>query len=214
MATIRSKHRFGKRFIRLQELRDYFVDLDLSRHPPFEGLIQFFEEHDLLTPVRRINIPPEIVRRLHQERYPRDDVTDPIEPDGPRLNAAAELMNAINTNRWAQAKIYGERVHVLDALAPADFPFIQTEFQAAPFQPWGTHRARLCNRPRGAVCSSRLLKNPPVVAGLVGLAGFLGLPAAWIEACGPLAAGLRVYYVAPGHQVGASARSLGSLTRL
>jgi hypothetical protein len=39
MAAYRSKNRFGKRFIRLQELRDYVVDLDLSRHPPGEGLI-------------------------------------------------------------------------------------------------------------------------------------------------------------------------------
>ena len=33
MATIRSRNRFGKRFIRLQELRDYVVDLDLYSHP-------------------------------------------------------------------------------------------------------------------------------------------------------------------------------------
>ena len=74
MATIRSKNRFGKRFIRLHELRNYVVDLDLSTHPPFEELIEFFEEHDLLTPVRRIHLPPEIVRRLHLERHPRDGI--------------------------------------------------------------------------------------------------------------------------------------------
>ena len=50
MATNRSKNRFGKRFIRLQELRDNVVNLDLFSHPPGEGLIEFFEKHDLLTP--------------------------------------------------------------------------------------------------------------------------------------------------------------------
>ena len=62
-------------------------------------------------------MPPEIVRRLHQLRHPDDDVIDPVEPDGPRLDAAVVLMDAINMNRWSQAGTSEERIHVLDALA-------------------------------------------------------------------------------------------------
>ena len=153
MAANRSKNQFGKRFIRLQELRYYVVDLDLSRHPPFEGLVEFFEKHGLLTPVLRIHLPPEIVRRLHLERHPRDAVIDPIEPDGSRLNAAAQLMNSINTNRWDQARIRGESVHVFDALSPAHAPFVQTEFRAVPFESWDSHRVRLCDRSQGPLYS-------------------------------------------------------------
>lgn len=154
MAAFRTKNRFGKRFIRLHELRDYAVDLDLTRQSPSEGLIEFFEEHGLLTPVRRIQMPPDIVRRLHQMRYPKDDVIAPVESDGPRLNAAFELMDSINTNRWGQARIFGECIHVLDALAPTHVQFIRTEFPAESFQRWDTHRVQICGPPHGVLYSS------------------------------------------------------------
>jgi len=52
------------------------------------------------------------------------------------------------------------------------------------------------------------------VASLVGLVGFLGL---WVEPVrfrGPPAAGIGTSFASDGHQVGASASSLGSRTRL
>ncbi len=63
-------------------------------------------------------------------------------------------------------------------------------------------------------CSSRLLKNSPRAAGLMSSVGFLWLWAAGVGVRDPLAAGLGAYCAVPGHHVGASARSLGSLTRL
>ena len=67
--------------------------------------MEFLEVEGLLTPVRRIEIPPEILRRFTRERYPDVDIVDPVEPDGPRLDATADIMQSIG--RWADARIYG-----------------------------------------------------------------------------------------------------------
>ena len=58
---------------------------------------------------------------------------------------------------------------------------------------------------------SRLLKNSPHAAGLVGL---LGSSMEWIGVGGRPAAGLGAGCGSEGHHVGASASSLGSRTRL
>ena len=76
--------------------------------------------------------------------------------------------------------------------------------------PW---RKEICRKAEDARLSS-LLKNPPTVASLVGLVGSLGLLATRIEVRGPLAAGIGTGFASDDHQVGASARSLGSRTRL
>ena len=67
MAPIRTKNRFGRRYIRLRELRDYAVDLDLGPNPPDKGLMEFLEAEGLLTPVRRLRFSPEISRRFSAE---------------------------------------------------------------------------------------------------------------------------------------------------
>ncbi len=160
MAVIRTKNRFGKRFIRLRELCDYAVDLDLCTHPPAAGLMEFLEAQGLLTPVRRIQLPPEILRRLTKEGHPDVLVIDPIEPDGTRLDAAAELMNALNMNLWADASIFGESVHALDAIAPDHAPFVQTEFPAESFSPWQDRRVHLYETDSGPVCSNNEHDTP------------------------------------------------------
>ena len=154
MTVIRTKNRFGKRFIRLRELCDYAFDLDLCTSPPAARLMEFLETHGLLTPVRRIQLPPEILRRFTKDEYPDLPVIDPIEPDGPRLDAATELLNVLNSNRWADASIFGESVHVLDAIAPEHAPFVQTEFPPECLSPWREHRIHLYDTDSGPVYSS------------------------------------------------------------
>ena len=151
MTLIRLKNRFGKRYIRLGELCNYVVDLGISLHPPNIKLMQFFEAEELLTPVRRLSFPPEILRRcrLAQNHRRNLSVSGPIEPDGPRLAAAVELWEGID--RWRNADIYGESEHVLDALADAHRPFIQTEFSSASFMPWEDRRVHLYDDDSGPV---------------------------------------------------------------
>lgn len=122
MSAIRTKNRFGWRYIRLKELCDYAVDLDLCPHPPNKGLMEFLEREGLLTPVRRLRLPPEILRRSVSDRYPGVAVIGAVEPDGARLDAAIELTEGLH--RWSDARFYGESEHVLDALADAHRPFI------------------------------------------------------------------------------------------
>ena len=61
---------------------------------------------------------------------------------------------------------------------------------------------------------SRLLKKPPLAVGLVGSVAFLGSSMGRIGVRDPFAAGLEGGFAACGHQLGASAMSLGSWTKL
>jgi hypothetical protein len=124
MVPVRFKNRFGERFIRLQELCNYVADLDLSIHPPSKSLMEFFEAQGLLVPICRIRFSPAILRRLAKEQFPELEVIDPMEPDGAHLDAAADLMHALNMHKWSDVSIYGESVHVLDEIDKAHAPFI------------------------------------------------------------------------------------------
>ena len=148
MASNRLKNRFGRRYIRLKELCDYVVDLDLCPQPQFKALIEFFEAEGLLMPVRRIFFPPEISRRLYGN-YKNMRLPGSVEPDGPRLDAADELLRKID--QWRDARFYGEREHVLDVLADAHLPFIQTEFSSAKFLPWKDQRVHLYDGDGGPI---------------------------------------------------------------
>ncbi len=152
MTPIRTKNRFGRRYIRQKELCDYAVDLDLSTHPPARELMEFLEREGLLTPVCRINLPADILRRCTRETYPHVDIVDPIEPDGSRLNDAASLMQAIA--RWPDAHRYGESIHALDVLDDAHRPFIQTEFSRDSFTSWEDRRVRLYQTDGGPILSN------------------------------------------------------------
>lgn len=144
MGTIRTKNRFGRRYIRLKELRDYTVDLGLCTHPPGKNLMEFFEREGLLTPVCRLCFPAEIIRRFASERSEGPNgvtFSKAVEPDGTRLDAAAELIEELH--RWPYARVYGESEHVLDVLANTHRPFIQTKFSPTQFTPWEEFRVPL-----------------------------------------------------------------------
>ncbi|KZZ65519.1 hypothetical protein A3764_18655, partial [Sulfitobacter sp. HI0129] len=149
---------FGRRYFSLKKLRDYAVDLDLCPHPPAEGLMEFLEREGLLTPVRRLRFPDEIPRRLASDRHESVSIAGPIEPDGPRLDAAITLLNGIS--HWSDARIYGESEHVLDALADEHRPFIQTDFSPAAFTPWQNLSIHLYDTDRGPVYSTAAQDTP------------------------------------------------------
>ncbi len=114
--------------------------------------MEFFEREGLLTPVRRLRFPDEILRRLASDRPEDVSIAGPVEPDGPRLDAAITLLNGIDC--WSDARIYGESDHVLDTLADAHRPFIQTDFSPAAFTPWQNLRVHLYDTDRGPIYSS------------------------------------------------------------
>ena len=154
MAVVRTKNRFGKRFIRLDEFRDYAVDLNLSTHPPYKGFMEFAEREGLLTPVCRIQFPPEVLRGLAQEEDAARNIAGPIEPNGLRLDTARELLGSINMNRWAMPHVYGETVHLFDEPRGGQAQFIQADFSVDTFVPWKDRRIPLYETTRGLVLSS------------------------------------------------------------
>ena len=114
----------------------------------------------MLMPVRRIHLPPEILRGLFRSRHPSQTVIDPVEPNGPRLDAANDLMNALNMNLWASAWAYGETIHVLDAMESAHVPFIQTDFPPGSFIPWEQRRVPLYETENGPIYSNNESDTP------------------------------------------------------
>lgn len=162
MVSIRTKNRYGRRYIRLKELRDYAVDLDLCPHPPAEGLMEFLEREGLLTPVRRVRFPDDIQRRFARDRYEGVNIAGPVEPDGQRLDAAIEFTEGLR--RWSDARIYGESEHVLDALADAHRPFVQTDFSPAAITPWQDLRVHLYDTDRAPIYSSAAQDAPSILS--------------------------------------------------
>lgn len=143
---MRIKNRFGRRYISDTEFLDYASDLDLIVDHPSPRLLEFTEEHEILTPVARVRFPPEIVRRWHKDRSPQENVPHGIEGDTPRLDAATTLHNEIYGNRWEEYGIYDERAHPLDDIAPEHVPFIQTTFEKHDFVFWNEFRAVIALR--------------------------------------------------------------------
>lgn len=143
---VRLKNRFGRRYMSDKEFLDYVSDLDLLTDHPSSSLLEFTEKHGILTPVARLRFPPEIARRWFKDRYPQEDVPDPIEDDTPRIDAASELREQIYSNLWGKAEVYGERTHLLDDIAPEHAPFVQTTFEKKDFVPWKEFRAVIALR--------------------------------------------------------------------
>lgn len=158
MPLIRTKNMFGRRYFSLKKLREYAVDLDLCPHPPTEDFMEFLERECLLTPVRRVRFPDEILRRFARDRYECVNIAGPVEPDGQRLDAAIEFTEELH--RWSDARIYGESEHVLDALADAHRPFVQTDFSPAAITPWQDLRVHLYDTDRGPIYSSAVQDAP------------------------------------------------------
>lgn len=136
MPTIRQKNRFGRRFVSLSELHNYAVDLDLGTHPPHNGFMEFLEREGILVPIAGLRFSPEFLRRFAQEDVPEKNVFQPIEPDGPTLDAAIETYRTITGNRWNDSHIYGESVHPLDDLSTTHAPFVVTDYSPEHFIPW------------------------------------------------------------------------------
>lgn len=137
---VRFKNRFGRRYMSDKEFLDYASDLNLRTDHPSSSLLEFTEKHGILTPIARIRFPPEIARRWYKERYPQEDMPDPVEGNTPRLEAATTLREEMYSNLWGNAEIYGERTHLLDDIAPEHTPFIQTTFEKKDFIPWKEFR--------------------------------------------------------------------------
>lgn len=137
---IRTKNRFGRRYISLRELSEYAVDLDLVTQTIRESLVEFFEKEDLLAPVARIQFPPDVLRRFEMEERPDQQIYEPMEADGDHLTDAIDTFKTLPHGRWNDSRIYGESVHPLDSPDSRHAPFIVTDFSKGTFVPWSELR--------------------------------------------------------------------------
>ena len=133
---MRTKNKFGRRFISLQELCDYVVDLGLSAHRLDAGFMEFLEREGMLCPVARVRFSHEMLRRLTKEEWPERNVFEPMEPDGPALDAAIELIQTLRSNTWQDSRLYGESDHPLDVVTASHSPFVVKDFSSETFTPW------------------------------------------------------------------------------
>lgn len=142
MTQIRLKNRFGRRYMSLQELRNYVVDLDLQEHPPSEAFFEFLERESLVSPILRLRFPPAVLRRFEMEDNRSKSVVGATEPDGKRWTAAFDTFQSTDLTRWNAPYVYGEDIHPLDALIDqGETPFVQTDFDGKNFVPWKRVRA-------------------------------------------------------------------------
>lgn len=142
-----SADQFGRRFIRQRDFIAYARHLGL-RGSFLEDVLEFAERFGILTPAARVRFPDSVVRRWFQQRYPAEQVLEPVELDGPRLSSATALRRLLANDLMRRTVLPGNGEHPLDAVAPEYRSFVATEFSRSTFTPWSTFRAPL------AICNS------------------------------------------------------------
>ncbi|MEJ0024939.1 MAG: hypothetical protein WDN01_02830 [Rhizomicrobium sp.] len=116
------------RFVRFMDSREFLRELEPLRAFPHDyvgdGLLETLEHTGLLRPRLRIRFPDDVGRRYWLETHDRPrTLVLPVEPDGPRWDAAVALRNALW--RWSAFTAYGLTVHPLDDPEPRFVSFLQ-----------------------------------------------------------------------------------------
>lgn len=110
--------------------------LKAFRNETGPALLENLEELGLLRPRVRVSWPDPVARRFRLETHDRvKELHDPVEPDGPRMDAAAELWTAL---RDAGSRSLTGKGHPFDAPKPEWREFLQTPDQ----QSFVSHRDR------------------------------------------------------------------------
>jgi len=125
---------------RYRRARDFLSDLATLR--AFRGehvgptLLESLEEFGLLRPRVRLAWPDAVARRIWLETHDwANELHDPVEPDGPRMDAAADLWSALQD---AGLKSLNDKGHPFDSPKPEWLGFLQTPDQ----QSFAPHRKR------------------------------------------------------------------------
>jgi hypothetical protein len=109
------------------------------------GLLESLEAERLLFPCVRIRYPDPVARRfwlLLHENWGSRELQHPVEPDGPRWDAAIELDGALH--RWRNGFVYGPSINPLDCPVARISEFIQRPSEMA-FERWQEMRVDVSN---------------------------------------------------------------------
>ena len=120
---------------------------DLGKLEAFRGeyagpsLLESLEELGLLRPRMRLHWPVPVARRIWQETRRREvpELQDPVEPDSPRMDAAADLWNALQD---AGMRSVRSDTHPFDAPKPEWLEFLRRPEQQT-FVPHRERRVRV-----------------------------------------------------------------------
>lgn len=132
---------FG-RYLKVPEFRQ-----ELAKLRPYRGqyvgnnLLEELEEARLLRPLLRLHFPDPVARRAWQQNHPYV-LKGPLEPDGPRWDAAMALAEALH--RWESPRVYGPSRHPFDAPEERFRQFLEDP-AAVPFQGWDDLRVDVSN---------------------------------------------------------------------
>src|ERR1044072_991915 len=101
------------------------------------GLLEELEEARLVIPRLRLRWPDPVARRFFLDSHEGYKLQGPVEPDGPRGDAALALDNALH--RWSNHTVYGPSPHPFDDPEPRFAEFLQAPANI-PFQHWNDMR--------------------------------------------------------------------------
>ena len=102
-------------------------------------LLERLEEAGLLRPRIRVRYPDSIARRFWLKKHNtwKCQLKLPVEPDGPRWNAAVDFANALH--RWRNRQTYGSPPNPIDDPPPRFAQFIQNP-KDLTFEGWNARR--------------------------------------------------------------------------
>jgi hypothetical protein len=107
-----------------------------------DGLLEELEETGLVIPRLRLRLPEPVARRAWMEEHDyAKNPFGPLEPDGPRWDAAVDLLNRLS--RW-NSSIFKPAVHPFDDPEPQQIEFIERPVQG-PFVRWADRRVDVSN---------------------------------------------------------------------
>jgi hypothetical protein len=130
---------FGRRYVQQSAFIAYAKHLGLD-DTFLDDRLEFAERCGIVTPAARVRFPDSVVRRWFQKRYPTEIVVQPIEPDGPLLDAANALHKHLAFEAMGRSELLGDHKHPLEVLAPEWQQFVSTDFDSSTFKPWDTFR--------------------------------------------------------------------------
>lgn len=146
-----------ERYVDAQSILKEVRRLKIVRRHVTESYLENLEAVCLVAPKLRIRYPDTVARRFWLEEHPEvGAMTVEVEPDGPRLDAAIDLKNALSS--YSFPRLSGNRTHPLDDLDPRFAEFVYRPSDRA-FVPWSEFRVEVSNECYETLYDSRNVKT-------------------------------------------------------
>lgn len=148
---------FGQRYIDAQAFCGEITRLRVYRAFVNEGILEELERTRAVVPKLRMRYPDSIARQWWGETHPEcGRLFGELEPNGPRLVAAAALEDALYRRRHQH--VYGRREHPLDDIAPDFAAFVHRPAECL-FAPWGSFRLDVSNETHPTLYDSQAVRT-------------------------------------------------------